>query len=75
MPRRKSWKRLSKGLPAKNAHITVRPAQWWKGAVDLVASAWPDVTAILYCSEAYNKATRFEPVCFRDLCGAPGFVR
>ena len=59
----------------ENAHITVRKPDWWKGAVDLVAASWPDVTAVLYCSPAYNKATRFEPIHFTALNAAPGYVR
>lgn len=59
----------------ENAHITVRPAQWWKGAIDVVASAWPQITTVLFCSEAYNRASRFEPIRFEDVNSAPGYVR
>lgn len=59
----------------ENAHITIRPAQWWRGAVDLVASAYPEVTSVLYHSESYTGATKLPTVCFSDLNGAPGYVR
>ncbi|MEM9059069.1 MAG: hypothetical protein AAGD13_01285 [Pseudomonadota bacterium] len=59
----------------ENAHISLRPAQWWKGAVDLVASAWPDVTVALYFSSSYSQVHRFEPVRFSDVNAAAGFVR
>ncbi len=59
----------------ENAHITVRPPQWWKGAVDLVSAAWPDVAVTLYCSTGYNKASRFETKSFAELNMAPGYVR
>ena len=59
----------------ENAHITVRPARWWQGAVDLVASLHPEVTSVLYHSEAYSKATRMPTVRFADLNAADGYVR
>ena len=45
------------------------------GAVDLVASAWPEVTVALYHSGAYGKAHKFHPVRFRDLNSADGYER
>lgn len=59
----------------ENAHITVRSGDWWRGAVDMIASAWPDVAVTLYFSEAYAKAQRFEPVQFAEVTRAPGYVR
>ncbi len=59
----------------ENAHITLRPPQWWKGAVDLVAASHPRVTAALYCSQAYGKVTRLSPICFDTLNTADGYAR
>ena len=59
----------------ENAHITIRSAQWWQGAVELVASAWPDVTAVLYHSESYTQASRLPTVCFAKSNAADGYVR
>lgn len=59
----------------ENAHITRRSADWWKGAVDLVASAHPDVTAALYHSQAHAKAHRFPSIKFAEINAADGFER
>ena len=59
----------------ENAHITVRPAEWWQGAVDLVASAWPEVTAVLYHSEGYKNARRLPAIRFASLNAADGYER
>ena len=34
----------------ENAHITVRPPQWWKGCIDTVASNFPKIKYILISS-------------------------
>lgn len=59
----------------ENAHITVRPAQWWQGAVDVVASAYPEITVALYHSEGYTKVSKFPPYRFSDLNAGDGYVR
>ncbi len=59
----------------ENAHITVRPAQWWQGAVDVVASAYPEITVALYHSEGYAKASKFPPYRYADLNARDGYVR
>ena len=59
----------------ENAHITVRAPMWWKGVIDLMASAYPQVKVVLYCSEAYNRATRMGDVCFATINAARGFTR
>ena len=40
----------------ENAHITVRPPQWWKGCIDTVASNFPKIKYILIASTEYQKA-------------------
>lgn len=59
----------------ENAHITLRSADWWKGAVDLIGSAWPDVTVALYHSQAHAKAHKFPATRFADVNSADGFER
>ena len=59
----------------ENAHITIRSAQWWKGAVDLVASAWPEVSVALYHSQAHAKAHKFPVFRFADVNAGTGFER
>ena len=59
----------------ENAHITVRPAQWWQGAVELVAAAFPNVTAVVYHSESYTQASRLPTLCFAKANAADGYVR
>ena len=59
----------------ENAHITIRPADWWKGAVDLVASAWPEVSVALYHSEAHARAHKFPVFRYADINAADGFER
>lgn len=59
----------------ENAHITIRPAKWWQGAVELVASVHPDVTAIVYHSAGYTNAARLPEICMAKLNAADGYVR
>jgi 2-polyprenyl-3-methyl-5-hydroxy-6-metoxy-1,4-benzoquinol methylase len=59
----------------ENAHITIRSADWWKGAVDLVASAWPEVSVALYHSGAHAKAHKFPVFRYADINAADGFER
>lgn len=43
-------------LPSgENAHITVRAPDWWLGAVQTVASAYPHIHCVLFCSNAYGQ--------------------
>ncbi|MEG3641118.1 hypothetical protein [Magnetococcus sp. PR-3] len=43
----------------ENAHITVRPAQWWKGMVDSIALQYPDIHIFLICSDKTRKSANF----------------
>lgn len=45
----------------ENAHITLRPPLWWKGAVDSIASEFDEITVHLGCSEKYKKVGFFAP--------------
>ena len=35
----------------ENAHITIRSPHWWKGAIDILSSNYPDVQVLLICSK------------------------
>jgi len=59
----------------ENAHITCRPPQWWKGAVELMAAAHPDLAIQLYASEAHSKATKFPLIHMSASNAADGFER
>ena len=37
----------------ENAHITVRDAHWWKGAIDSISIIYPDIEVQLICSETF----------------------
>ena len=43
----------------ENAHVTVRLPNWWKGAIDMVATDFPDITVCLLCSESYTNMSGF----------------
>lgn len=59
----------------ENAHITCRPPQWWKGAVEVIAAAHPDLSIQLYASEAHSKATKFPLIQMAASNAADGFER
>ena len=59
----------------ENAHITVRSLDWWRGAVDVVAGAYPNIAVALYYSQAYNKATIVPTHRLADLNAKDGYVR
>jgi hypothetical protein len=50
----------------ENAHITVRSPEWWKGAIDIVSSNYPNVQVLLICSTQFNKGVVYEPYKFKD---------
>ncbi|MEH6473392.1 MAG: hypothetical protein V7752_19345 [Halopseudomonas sp.] len=43
----------------ENAHITVRPAVWWKGMIDSIAAEYPDVSIYLLCSSGWRQSNAF----------------
>lgn len=59
----------------ENAHVTVRPPLWWKGAFDMIASAFPDVTYRVYASTEYGKAVQFSDCSMKLALQAEGFTR
>jgi len=58
----------------ENAHITVRPPQWWKGLFDAVAVEFPQVSVWLLCSTAWRKAQAYELWSGNDWLSSPTFV-
>ena len=47
-------------LPSgENAHVTVRLPNWWKGALDMVSTDFPDINVCLLCSESYTNMSAF----------------
>ncbi|TRD14404.1 class I SAM-dependent methyltransferase [Palleronia caenipelagi] len=59
----------------ENAHITLRSLDWWRGAIEVVSSAYPDIMVALYYSSAYNKVTQVPPFRFSDINREAGYVR
>ena len=59
----------------ENAHITIRSAQWWQGALEVIASAHPQVTAVLYHSDTYTNASRLPTICHGEAIARDGYVR
>ena len=59
----------------ENAHITIRSAQWWQGALEVIASAYPQITAVLYHSETYTNASRLPTICHDLSTKRDGYVR
>ncbi len=45
----------------ENAHITVRPPQWWKGMLDSISPEFPHVTIWLICSPGWRKSNAYAP--------------
>ncbi len=43
----------------ENAHITVRPAIWWKGMVDSIVVEYPKPSIMLICSTGWRKSDAF----------------
>lgn len=44
----------------ENAHITIRPPEYWKGMIDCLAPEFPDVKILLACSSAYRVTDSFQ---------------
>ena len=40
----------------ENAHVSVRPAEWWKGLIDLVSMEYPNINVLLFCSPTYDSS-------------------
>lgn len=57
----------------ENAHVTVRLPNWWKGAVDMVASDFPDISVCLLCSESYTNMSGFPVFSHSKWQSGPNF--
>lgn len=49
-----------------NAHITIRPPAWWKGAFDMLSSKYPKVELLLICSTTFNQGLIYEAHKFEN---------
>jgi len=58
----------------ENAHVTVRPAQWWKGLFDSIAVDFPAVSVWLICSTSLTDPRAFEVYSAMDWLSSPNFV-
>ena len=58
----------------ENAHITVRLPNWWKGALDILSTDFPDIKVCLLCSESYSKMSGFPLFSHADWLNSPNFV-
>jgi hypothetical protein len=58
----------------ENAHVTVRPPQWWKGLFDSVAVDFPAVSVWLICSTSWRVPRAFEVYSAMDWLKSSSFV-
>jgi hypothetical protein len=58
----------------ENAHITVRPHMWWKGAFDQIAIEYPEISINLWCSTGWRKVTMFEEYKANDWLQSVNFT-
>jgi hypothetical protein len=59
----------------ENAHITIRPPEWWKGVFDTIGSAFPDIHYKLYASTSFGTAREFAITSMGTQLKLPGYVR
>jgi hypothetical protein len=45
----------------ENAHVTIRPPEWWKGMLDSISVEYPKVLVYLMCSTEWRKSLAFLP--------------
>lgn len=65
-----------KTLPnGDNAHITERSENWWRGALDMVAARYPDITYRLIVTRKNRSPIVFETVSFHGINSANAFTR
>lgn len=57
----------------ENAHITVRLPNWWKGALDILSTDFPDIKVCLLCSETYSKMSGFPLFSHSQWLNSPNF--
>jgi hypothetical protein len=64
-------------LPSgENAHIMVRPPDYWRGIFDCVANNYPDVDYVLTCSMSWGleRSVLFRRVSFEGLAGQGSYA-
>jgi len=55
-------------------HVTVRPAQCWKGLFDSIAVEFPNVSVWLICSTSWRNPRAFEVYSAMDWLNSPTFT-
>lgn len=58
----------------ENAHITVRPPEWWRGVINAIAVEYPDITVKLYCSVGWRNVLQYPPFKVDDWLNADKFT-
>jgi len=58
----------------ENAHVTVRPPQWWKGLFDSIAVDFPAVSVWLICSTSLRDPKAFEVYSANDWLSCSNFA-
>lgn len=59
----------------ENAHISVRPAEWWLGVFDTIGCLYPSIAYTLYTSAEFNKATYHGVRRMSNVVNAEGYTR
>lgn len=59
----------------ENAHITLRPPNWWRGAIDMFAAAHPEVETVVYASTTYRDVRALPRIRMAEVAAAQGYVR
>lgn len=58
----------------ENAHITVRPPDWWRGMIHSIAVEYPDVTVKLYCSVGWRNVYQYPAFKVNDWLSVEKFT-
>ncbi len=59
----------------ENAHISVRPADWWVGVFDTIGTLYPNVAYTVYTSESHYKSAYHGVRRVRNLIEREGYFR
>ena len=59
----------------ENAHISIRPADWWVGVFDTIGTLYPNVAYTVYTSESHNKSAYHGVRRVQNLINHDGYVR
>lgn len=59
----------------ENAHISIRPAEWWVGVFDTIATLYPHIAYTVYTSDSHNKSTYHGVRRIKNLIERDGYSR